>query len=1073
MILDNQTTGKKLYEFLKDNTRTGNVDIVTGFFTIAALSFLDTELNDDNKFRLVLGKIVKDDNSLRNGFDFIHDNLGIDSIFTLSNDAKKAVDFLRRENVLVKNISEKFCHAKSYIFSDKDDPFHFSYSIVGSSNLTSAGIGLSKVPNLELNIAKIGNESEFPELERWMSKVWEQSSESITFEDKKEMNFKEYCIDQIKQCFAKYEPKDIYYKILYEFFSDEIDLSFEKDAESKKRAKLEDSEIFKKLFEYQKKGALSLISMLNKYNGAILGDAVGLGKTFTALAVIKYFQLKDYTVVVFCPKRLEENWTQYKEGENSCFESDGFEYLVRFHTDLQNKRLESNNIYRDFPLKKIQKKNKLLYVIDESHNFKSSSSGRYKHFVQDLLMPNEQQKDIKVLMLSATPINISLKDLANQIKLITRGDSKGFKEAMNILDIDKVFNLAEAKFKEWTKQENKDVNKLISSINEEVLDITDKLVVARKRNFVTKYDPSNEIKFPKKCPPESRYVPIENIGDIQNSESLYKAIEKIKFSAYIPTNYSSNGLNAHEKALAGIMINLVFKRLESSWHSCFSTLTKILEKHEQMLELVKSDKITFSYGDLFDFNDFDDADYEDEYQNYQESTNQINLTNINRNDYINDLTEDIDNLKYIIDNFDKYKKGIERKNCSDKKLDELADILNEKLRSTNRKTIVFTEYEDTAIYVYENLKKMGFKNIACVTGSGSSTSWGYEGKKFHDILKQFCPKAKLYNELPSAEKNEYSNYECWLKKAKNSKEYKQYLEQPIDILIATDCLSEGQNLQDADTIINYDIHWNPVRLIQRFGRIDRINSDNPEIKAINFWPTKDFDDYLRLKQRIEERVAMMLVTDTETEGIKKNADESIRNEDKLLKQLNINFDDIEEENFSLDDLSLEDFRQDLIEYLKANQKKFYKKPKGIFSSFDLSKATIQTEVQKGSLVAVLGYPRMPEGGKYKEKILVCVNVKGDMVALNNHQILDCLRKNIESERSPFIDNALKKNDSQLFEDFKKAIDKWLSYKNTKTNEESIDNLRTSNTLEGISTEEQIINKFKSENFDVLTWEYIS
>ncbi|GHV72405.1 hypothetical protein FACS1894201_01380 [Bacteroidia bacterium] len=431
MLLDNkiQIAPNQPYtvvDFIRKYSEQGHLDLVTGFFSVNALAWLKNEINDVEKFRLVLSKLMSDEVEPNKVIDLLNSDAGIASAVHLSQNARKAVDFLRQEKVQVKTVQKNFCHAKSYIYKDKDS--RKNYQIIGSSNLTDAGLGMRDSGNIELNTAAFSEDDEWKATQRWFETLWQDVAlDKIELIDKTKIAAKDYIIKLIKNLFKEYSPEDLYYKVLYEMFKKDLD--FSNSEEFKKEMKhLSETVIYQTLYSYQQKGVISLIKMLQNYNGAILADAVGLGKTWTALAVMKYFQSKGYTVVLLCPKKLENNWLQYKTGRDSKFEKDDIDYLVRYHSDLQDERLDVAH-YSDFPLSKIQRKNKLLLVIDESHNLRNDKSSRYEYLINNLLQPEKEHKDIKVLQLSATPINNKLLDIRNQFKLLVKGQDDGFNDS--------------------------------------------------------------------------------------------------------------------------------------------------------------------------------------------------------------------------------------------------------------------------------------------------------------------------------------------------------------------------------------------------------------------------------------------------------------------------------------------------------------------------------------------------------------------------------------------------------------------------------------------------------------------
>ncbi|MCH4903780.1 DEAD/DEAH box helicase family protein [Cylindrospermopsis raciborskii CHAB3438] len=392
MILDNENQHLKVHEWITKYTEEGSIDIVTGYFTVGALAYLSQQINQKiDKFRLVLGDIVNLDKVENRALDLLNENITIEAALKLSILAREAVMFLKQDQVEARTLEPNFCHAKCYLFAPLNNDDRNKYFISGSSNLTEAGIGLKHTNNLELNIAETGNNHQYKELVEWFNSLWNKPQahreKTLLFGDgtTKKVDFKQYLIDAIERIFVKYTPRDIYYKILFELFGNQV-LEIDNDPDFNRQvSRLENTAIFTALYEFQKKGVLSLIRMLEKYDGAILADAVGLGKTWSALAVMKFFQMQGREVILLCPKKLENNWRRYKEDQASKFESDKLKFFIRFHTDMNEDRLNS---YSDRADKFFCDDKPKLIVIDESHNLRNEKSNRYKFLVNTILKKN-------------------------------------------------------------------------------------------------------------------------------------------------------------------------------------------------------------------------------------------------------------------------------------------------------------------------------------------------------------------------------------------------------------------------------------------------------------------------------------------------------------------------------------------------------------------------------------------------------------------------------------------------------------------------------------------------------------
>lgn len=1127
MLLDNKFVYDENYPSIKTvwdyisksaKDREGYFDIVTGFFSVAGLNLLYKELHPENKYRLILGEITEDDRFIDQIIDLLQGDAGIPNMLNLSEYAKNAISFLKRASVEVKTINNAFCHAKSYQYTDKVDPMFHSFLVVGSSNLTEAGLGTKPSSNIELNTVESGSASPHAkELKEWFKKQWETVAKAELSIDPKnprsaKINVKKFIIEQIEQVFRIYNPEEIYYKILYELFQGEID--FNSDIQTQREfTLLQDSVIYKTLFKYQKQGVISLIKMLLKYNGAILADAVGLGKTFSALAVIKYFQNNGYTVLLLCPKKLENNWKQYLKRRKSRFERDQFDYIVRYHTDLHGNRLET--AYEDAKLSYLRQRDKLLIVIDESHNLRNDKSSSYQCLLNDLIAynPDGHVRDIKVLQLSATPINNHLTDVRNQFKLIARGDNSNFAtDDFGIDSLEALFKDAQTKYQKWCENENRTINGLIAVLPPKFFNLTDKLIVARTRKLIEK-TLDEDLGFPKKDKPKNVYEGVSHLGEYQTVEEIYDALISANLTAYQPSKYLEfpddtpdiderewNDDTFRELFLVKMMVTLFLKRMESSWSSCKSTVEKVLAVHVNMLNQVNA---FLEYRDNNTVTTPDVPDDDEDLQEFNVGKRDINLADMqNIAQFKHDLEIDIARLQKFCDNMNSFAEDISEGKEHDQKIERLIEIVKEKQKATNKKVLIFTAFADTAQYIFDNLKVIpGLNRIACVNGSQAVDFSGQGSKKFDTILQRFAPFSKLYKEKDWSDLYEdhhmpieYFNdekdrwevpYEVWEPFIrKHDPTTTALLDSGIDILVATDCLSEGQNLQDADMVVNYDIHWNPVRLIQRFGRIDRIGSPNESVRCVNFWPTESYEDYLHLERRIVNRMTSMNLINTETQALNEkfeeiNKDNPLleKNAEKLLSQLKDNsISDIEtSQSVGLQDFSFELYRQDLIEYFDKKKEVFRKMPCGIFTGFKIGGQLFDNMPE--SLIAVLGYPHKQQGAKshhYTEIYLMCQPVEkphsASYIELNRAEILDFLRKNRHAET--YLPQWILKTDAERVQKLSNILLAWMQEKAPK---QVIKNIKDILTTKRPKKQENVLqeDKFKIENFDLIAWEYIT
>ena len=1117
-----------VWDFLNEyagitSLQTGEWSIATGYFTIRALSKLYRGIPETDEFRLLSSELVKEDGEENHILDLLNGTLDIETATSLNEFAEDAKAFLKRDSVQVRAFTTNFCHAKAYLFSN-NDPRNDSFFLSGSSNLTDAGLGLKYSSNIELNAGEPCKKSnnDFKELCSWYNDIWKEAKEEIPVDPASpkagKISVKDYFIKKIDEYFRKYTPEEIYYKILFEMFNADIQMddSIEHRTDM---SLLQTSVIWNTLFNYQQKGVISLIKMLRKFNGAILADAVGLGKTFSALAVIKYFQTQGYTTLVLCPKKLQQNWEQYRRRHRSQFERDDFDYLVRFHTDLQDDRLQRN--YDEADLNYLQRRSKLLIVIDESHNLRNENSGRYKELVDSIIRRRgeDDKRDIKILMLSATPINTGLKDVKGQFNLIARDEDAHFdNDEFEIESLRYLFADCQKKYTAWCKDENRTIGGFIAQLPSKFFNLTDRLIVARTRKMIEK-TLGEDLHFPKKAKPENIYQGVDHFGKYKSTEEIYDAFDELNLTAYQPSKYiperievadgkrSSNWQDDvfREEFLVKMMGILFLKRLESSWYACMLTVKKVLDVHELILAKVMDLKTKRINGEVSAIvgDDFDDDELEEMFTMYRKKDT-VRLTDMkNLDGFEAGLRKDIEKLREIYGNLKAYEKDYELKIEKDLKLDELERILKEKKKSGNKKVVVFTVYADTARFIYEELLKKGFRRMAMVTGQACVSTGGHDTRNFNEILQSFAPYSKLYKEkdwsfmyddvnLPRAEyyddeKRKWNvPYDLWLDLMRKTSQPELHLiDDGIDILIATDCLSEGQNLQDADMQINYDIHWNPVRLIQRFGRIDRIGSPCEEIRSVNFWPAKSFEDYLRLEDRIMNRMAIMNLTGAETQEVNDRyvqmvADNTLqdKNAARLLRELTENsISDIEsDQTLSLKDFSLEAYRQDLLEYFEKHKDFFRKMPCGVYSGFNINPEAFPDMPE--SIVAVLGYPHREEGStkKYKTIYLMCQPVDNTLPAsykeLNQAEILELLRKNKKKER--IVPEWIESFNPEKINILATILKNWMQAQMNAETAASMKDIRRifAKRKAGLSVALSD-DKFHLKNFDLIVWEYVS
>ena len=1132
MLLDNKTKEDSnpvtVYEFITHYLcKAGTFDVVTGYFSVAALARLYDDVNSHiSALRLVIGDTAQIEREADKIIDLLTDNLGIEQALRLNTLVPKAVALLDQDKVAVKTLRPNFCHAKAYLYDCHTNDAQHHFYVMGSSNLTEAGLGIKPTSNIELNTASFGGQSDYKELKKWFGELWKkpEARSVIKLDDGTSKDFKQHLIDLMLDLSRKYTPQEVYEKVLYELFRGELEAFSESPELSRDISHLRESEVFKVLLPFQKAGVLSLIRMLQQYNGAILADAVGLGKTWQALAVIKFFEMQGAEVIVLCPKKLENNWQRYLYRRNSRFESDRLDYVVRFHTDLQGDLLEkkADNIKLDY----FQSDRPKLLVIDESHNLRNDKSSRYKFLVKQLL---EANRNIKVLLLSATPINTALTDVRNQFKLLAGGRNDGFAESLRVPNLQYVFAKAQEQFKIWQERPDpgKRVSEFVKELPEHFFELTDALIVARTRKQIKGRD--NGLHFPTKEKPVNLYVGLDRIGDLKGFDTIFRAF-RVNMTAYRPSEYTEQKTagsiledeRQRDKFLVRMMAILLVKRLESCWYSFGLTVNRILAHHENALsKIVAFEKLERSEGRLDLSEDeekvlaeaLDELDAEEyggaDFALGKKRPVALNtLTNLPA--FVKHLRMDVTKLRALAGHVKQMTDTVAAEKgptSVDTKLQRLIEEIKAKrAERTNQKIIIFTAFRDTAQYLFDELGKRGFSRMAMVSGQESKTDDGYLGKDFEPILERFAPFTKLYNERDwrafyvknGLSENHKPKYPEWQKliRAHDAKVTKQ-LDQPLDLLITTDCLSEGQNLQDGDCVMNYDIHWNPVRLIQRLGRVDRLGSPNESVVGYNFWPAASYDEYLNLRSRVENRMALLSLVGAEfeeeltpdlkarMEGME-NTPLATQQADRMMRQMQTTWDDIEEngQTLGLDDFSLEPFRQELFDLLRRSEDKYRRMPNGIYTGF---KARPELLPDAGKLptgiIALLGYPRRPSGAgpefRYEERHLAYAAPGAATRFVNHKDILSLL--SLHQKEPRLVPAAIEQGQEAELQRLANLLDDWLAQRGGRQALSALDNLFTFGTIgnnkgtaPAQSAEQKLLeDKFQKDQFDLICWFAVS
>ena len=794
-------------------------------------------------------------------------------------------------------------------------------SYINTDEFSTIGFGYEKGNSIFMPVTKLDTEYE-------ITKNYINTFEQIWNDEKQLKDVTNDVLDYISNLYKENPPEFVYYITLYNIFNEFLE-DITNDELANEKTGFKESKIWNSLYDFQKDAVLGIINKLEKHKGCILADSVGLGKTYTALAVIKYYQEKNKSILVLCPKKLSENWNTFiKNYKDNPLKEDRFNYDVLFHTDLSRTHGESNGI----DLSRVNWGNYDLIVIDESHNFRNSNARNDRETRYDKLMNNVMKAGVekKVLMLSATPVNNRFTDLKNQLALAYEGHTDKIDgKISNTRSIDTILKNAQTIFNDWSKLDSNErtttelLNRL--STNFDFFKLLDSVTIARSRRHIEKYYDMTAIgKFPERLKPISVSSELTDIVDFMTIKEIAETLSKLNMSVYAPFDYildsklpfyeekyniivkdgkSSFKQADREKSLQILMRINFLKRLESSIESFKLTLNKVLLQIENTLHSIEEFE---KYGTNKDFEDVEIINYnsdEDINDLLDDQFNignkvKINLKDMNTIGWKCDLIDDYKILNQLIFEMNKVT------SAHDSKLNQLVNIIINKvthpINPGNKKVIIFSAFADTADYIYnnisENLKNHYGLNTCKITGTGSNECTIEMNKEFNNLLLNFSPKSKHRDLLdPNSKKD-------------------------IDILIATDCISEGQNLQDCDYLINYDIHWNPVRIIQRFGRVDRIGSDNKVIQLVNFWPNLSLDDYINLKNRVENRMIMLDISGTGEDNVLTNKSNDMSYRKKQLKKLQEEVVDLEEMNsgISITDLGLNEFRMDLVEYVKSH-----------------------------------------------------------------------------------------------------------------------------------------------------------
>ena len=851
-------------------------------------------------------------------------------------------------------------------------------------------------------------------MEAPFSTQYMQLFETLWNDHEKMQDVTEMIISNISTAYNENSPEFIYFMTLYHVFSEFLN-DISEDVLPNEATGFKQSKIWSMLYDFQRDAVLAIINKLEQYNGCILADSVGLGKTFTALAVIKYYENRNKSVLVLCPKKLAENWNTYKDNYvNNPIAADRLNYDVLFHTDLSRSGGFSNGLNLD----RLNWGNYDLVVIDESHNFRNGAGthantqeNRYIKLMDKVIRAGVRTK---VLMLSATPVNNRFTDLKNQLAIAYEGNSEFINEKLDTRKpIDEIFRQAQKAFNAWSKldPEDRTTDALLRTLDFDFFELLDSVTIARSRRHIEKYYDTAAIgQFPERLKPISLRPSMTDLSSAINYNQIFELLTQLSLCIYTPSNYifpskiakyidlthnKGNMLTqqGREQGIRRLMSINLLKRLESSVYSFHLTLTRILDLITGTIKAIDDfEKYGRADIDMVEASE-DDFDMEDGSTDYFTVGKKvkIDLADMDYKTWRTELQQDAENLELltlmVADITPEH----------DLKLQNLLKLLDEKMRSPinagNRKVLIFSAFSDTAEYLYDQVAgyiktKYGL-DTAMITGAidGKTTIKGLKAT-LNNVLTCFSPISKGRDVLMPGSTKE------------------------IDVLIATDCISEGQNLQDCDYLVNYDIHWNPVRIIQRFGRIDRIGSKNKVIQLVNFWPDMTLDEYINLKSRVETRMKISVMTSTgDDDLINPEEKGDLEYRKQQLKRLQEEVVDMEDMStgISIMDLGLNEFRLDLLDYIKTHGD-LAKKPKGLHA------VVPATEENPEGVIFVLrninNSVNIDNQNRIHPFYMVYISVDGEVVCdyLNPKKLLDTIRLLCRGKSEPLMPLCAKFNE---------------------------------------------------------------
>ena len=822
-------------------------------------------------------------------------------------------------------------------------------------------------------------------------------------------------VESISSVYKENPSELLYFITLFNIFREFLD-DISDDVLPNEATGFKETTIWNKLYKFQQDAALGIINKLDTYNGCILADSVGLGKTFTAISVIKYYELRNKSVLVLCPKKLNDNWMTYRSNyKNNPLAADRLRYDVLYHTDLGREQGSSNGM----DLSKINWGNYDLVVIDESHNFRNGGkittdeedqNPRENRYLRLLNRVIRNGVKTKVLMLSATPVNNRFNDLKNQLQLAYEGDVESFDKLLKTeSSIDDIFRQAQTEYNRWSKlpEEERTTEALLQALSFDFFEVLDSVTIARSRRHIEQYYDTSDIgTFPERLPVLSRHPKLSTDGDRISYDDIYTLLSSLNLAIYTPSDFilkskqekyatiddkgNESGLSrtGRERGIRRLMCINILKRLESSVHSFRLTLERLMSllvATIKKIEQIKNGE-NVAVGE-YDFEEGFDLDELNDDLLVGGGKTTINLQDMDYLSWDNYLREDLEVLQNLLQHTESITSEYDAK--LQRLLEDIDGKITNPINKENKKVIVFTAFSDTAEYLYDSLSEIilerhGLHSVLITGGIDARSTLKLPGRQkmdFNKALTLFSPVSKDKDAIFPQIQGE------------------------IDVLIATDCISEGQNLQDCDYLINYDIHWNPVRIIQRFGRIDRIGSRNTHIQMVNYWPDIQLDEYINLKARVENRMKVSVMTSTGDDNLLSDDDKGdLEYRHKQLERLQTEVVDLEEMStgISILDLGLNEFRLDLLDYVRRHDD-LEQMP------FGLHTVVRSTESLLPGVIYILKNRNRGVNIDRKNQLhpfyMVYVSMEGEVLVnhLQPKKMLDFLRLSCRGKSTPYAD----------------------------------------------------------------------